>query len=107
MPRLIVGLVVLLLSACSGLGLASGGSGEVEVQTDPAELCWSGAFGDRTVEGCGSRTVELESMSGVFVANAQKQSEGGMLTLILSVDGREVDRTSTTAAYGVASVDSG
>lgn len=53
----------------------------VEVQTDPADLCWSGAFGDRTVEGCGSDTVYLKSDIGIYSANAQKQSHSfGTLT---------------------------
>jgi hypothetical protein len=71
----------------------------------PPSLCWSGAFGDRTVEGCGNQTVPVEDMAGVYSANAQKQDEGSSeLTLVLKVGGQELDRTSTSAAYGVASV---
>jgi hypothetical protein len=102
-----------LFAIIGALTNSGGGSGTeestetvtVEVQTDPADLCWSGAFGDRTVEGCGSDTVPLKSDIGIYSANAQKQSDGlGTLTLILKINGEEVDKTSTSAAYGIASV---
>lgn len=73
----------------------------------PSSLCWSGAFGDRTVQGCGNDTVPLEPAS-FYSANAQKQDDGlDELTLVLRVGGRELDRTTTWAQYGVASVSGG
>jgi hypothetical protein len=74
--------------------------------TAPAGKCWSGAFGERTVDGCGSRTVTLRGV--VASANAQKTG-GGHWRLALSLrgsDGKLADRQVTSAAYGVVSVGS-
>jgi hypothetical protein len=105
---------LILLAIASYFGdLETGGSSPspasettatVEVRTAPADLCWSGAFGNRTVDGCGDTKVDLQSDMGIFSANAQKQDEFGSLTLILFVNGKQVDSVTTTAAYGVASV---
>jgi len=47
-------------------------------------------------------------MAGAYVANAQKQDDSlSELTLVLKVSNKELDRTSTSAAYGVASVSGG
>jgi hypothetical protein len=103
---------VLILFAILG-NLDDGGSSEqstdqataiVEVRTAPVDLCWSGAFGNRSVDGCGDSRVDLQSDIGIFSANAQKQDEFGSLTLVLLVNGKQVDSATTTAAYGVASV---
>lgn len=104
---IVVGTVVIYLVyayASQGTDGQPKGAAEVKVLA-PADLCWSGAFGDRTVEGCGSASVALEDTSGVYSANAQKQDDSaGELTLILMVGNQEVDHTSTSAAYGLASV---
>lgn len=101
-------MIIVLVGRWFGEGSGSGiggGDGVARVETSG---CWSGAFGDRTVDGCGPQDVPLESSVGVFVANAQKQGEGSEpLTLILLVDGREVDRATTLAAFGIVQVDSG
>jgi hypothetical protein len=76
----------------------------VEVRTEPVDLCWSGAFGNRTVDGCGDSTVELPSSGGSFAATAQKQGESGSLTLVLRNKGKVLDSATTSAAYGVVSV---
>jgi hypothetical protein len=83
-------------------------SGAAVVQVfAPGSLCWSGAFGDRTVQGCGNDTVPLDAAS-FYSANAQKQGEGlDELTLVLRVGDRQVDRTTTWAEYGVVSVSGG
>jgi hypothetical protein len=73
----------------------------------PSSLCWSGAFDDRTVDGCGAATIPLEPAS-FYSANAQKKDDGlAELTLVLMVGNRELDRTTTWAEYGVASVSGG
>jgi hypothetical protein len=78
---------------------------EVEVRTEPVDMCWSGAFGDRTVDGCGDSIVTVESDIGIYSVTAQKKDDSlGTLALILRINGKEVDSTSTSAAYGVASV---
>jgi hypothetical protein len=109
-PRAVLIVVVIVLIAIvarctSEYGTGGDGEGVARVETS---VCWSGSFGDRTVDGCGPQDVPLDSIGEVFVANAQKQSEGSeSLTLVLLVDGREVDRATTSAAYGIAQVDSG
>jgi hypothetical protein len=70
----------------------------VQVITYPSDLCWSGAFGDRTVDGCGNDTIELEPTTGdYYVTNAQIQDEGGSLTLVLKAGDTEIDSTTTQA----------
>jgi hypothetical protein len=77
----------------------------VEVRTAPVDLCWSGAFGGRTVDGCGDTTVPVDTpVPGFYSANAQNQGDSGTLTLILKINGKQIDSSTTTAAYGIASV---
>ena len=120
--------------ACGGVptkdnptGLKSGAKTatvRVEAQSD---LCWSGAIGNATREGCGDASFEVEGLSGIFTANAQKQPYLGQpgipsdpaqlgslreatsepLTLVLEIGGKEVDRQTTTAKYGVVMVSNG
>jgi hypothetical protein len=111
MALLVIGVVLVLLVLWS-LGQQDQSSGDltdssgatVRVEA-PGDLCWSGAFGNRTVDGCGSSTVPVSGLGDIYSANAQKQDDSpSTLTLVLTIDGEEVDRTSTSAAYGVASV---
>lgn len=107
MLAIVVGTVLFYLAyAYTSQGTDGQPNGVAEVKVlAPADLCWSGAFGDRTVEGCGNASVPLEDTGGVHSANAQKQDDStGELTLILMVGSQELDRTSTSAAYGLASV---
>jgi hypothetical protein len=66
-------------------------------------VCWSGSIGNSTKEGCGSKSFRIKGES-IIVANAQKQDEAGKLTMILEINGEEVDRSTTSAAYGVVQV---
>jgi hypothetical protein len=73
----------------------------------PESLCWSGAFGNRTVDGCGSDVVDMPAggVGGIHSATAQKQSgDAGTLELVLRINDTEVDRASMEATYGVVSV---
>jgi hypothetical protein len=79
----------------------------VQVIATPESLCWSGAFGNRTVDGCGSDVVDMPAggVGGIHSATAQKQGgDAGTLELVLRINDTEVDRASTEAAYGVVSV---
>jgi hypothetical protein len=70
----------------------------------PAGMCWSGAIGDSTKEGCGSQDIDIEG-EAIIVANAQKQTPGRWeLTLVLEVDGEQVDESTTDAEFGIAQV---
>lgn len=97
----------------------------VQVEAEPT-LCWSGAIGAGTKQGCGPMTYEIEGMSGIFVANAQKRADldptyqakmaaamkkgqytitdARPLTLVLLVNGKELARESTSADAGVVQV---
>ena len=79
----------------------------VRVEAAPA-LCWSGSIGNATRDGCGPARFDVETSFGnVVSANVQKKDDGpGELSIIVELDGKEVARNSTTAAYGVASVTS-
>lgn len=76
------------------------------VVSAPAGKCWSGSFGERTIDGCGSRRITVRGL--IAAANAQKK-DGGRWRLRLTMrgdDGKLADRQTTTAAYGVVSVTS-
>lgn len=91
--------VVIVLSI-----IPTAGSATFKVQTSSSS-CWSGYLGNATVEGCGSKVVEVDSSIGIFAGNVQKQSDDGIpLTLKLEIDGKVVDQATTSAAYGIASV---
>lgn len=107
--------LVLLVAGCGALVAASADDVEKAVAEATADKtgtvivntsgngCWSGAFGDRTVEGCGPQSVKVEDV--FLVANAQKQDAGKWeLRLSLVKDGKTIDRSSTTAEYGIATV---
>lgn len=121
------------LSACSGVptkdnpsGINAADKATVNVEAQP-DLCWSGSIGSATREGCGNGSFEIEGTSGIFVANAQKAPYLGQagfptdlsaiesltasttepLTLVLVIKGKEIDRQTTSAQYGVVMVSNG
>jgi hypothetical protein len=75
----------------------------VEV-TAPEGSCWSGSFGAKTVDGCGSQTVNFNDIA-ISAADAQKQDGGGWpLELALYKGDKQLDDQTTSAAYGVVTV---
>jgi hypothetical protein len=108
----IVGLLVLLAIASYFGGANNGGTSPgssettaaVEVRTIPVDLCWSGHFQNRSVDGCGDSSVDMPPEEAVYAATAQIQGASGSLTLILRINGKQADTATTTAAYGVVSV---
>ncbi len=77
-----------------------------EVRSDTS---WSGAFGDRTVDGAGSTTVDLPDDSPQCCV-VQKETESGYLEIQVISEGSgflnpttEGNAVRTTAAYGVVS----
>ncbi len=103
--------LILIIVALIGAGLdeaeeeAEKARGVVRVET-PANVCWSGAMGPVTRDGCGPQEVEVDDLAaGIFSANAQKRTPGAdALTLVLLINGAEADRATTTAEFGVAQV---
>lgn len=106
--------IFLVMGAC--IALVAVGSNEVseELKSRPAvirieappALCWTGSIGGATREGCGNAEFDVQTSFGkVVAANAQKKDDKpGTLTIVAVVDGMEVGRNSTSAAYGVAQV---
>jgi hypothetical protein len=103
-------------AACLALAVVSAGCAEsdsleaIEEQPGvvkvvaPSGKCWSGAIGDSTKDGCGSKSFDITN-EAIIVANAQKQDPGKWkLRLVLEVDGAVVDEASTTATFGIAQV---
>jgi hypothetical protein len=102
MSRPLLGAVALALAGCASDTLSEE-PGTVQVQA-PAGKCWSGAIGNSTKEGCGSKSYEITGES-IIVANAQKMTPGRWrLVLRLVMDGKVTDAAATTASYGVAQV---
>jgi hypothetical protein len=105
---IVIGIVACAVAVGSDEGtqdVLSDEPGTVLVEA-PARRCWSGAFGDRTVEGCGSRTVGIDE--DIIAANAQKRTPGRWtLRLTLTVGGEVKDESETSAQFGIAQVSEG
>ena len=108
-----IGGIILLLvigylafHGCSS-GNGVGGSTKdatITISTVPESVCWSGAIGDSTKDGCGDQTISVHDDLGIFSSNVQNQGLYGTVTISLTVDGEQRDSSTTSAAYGVASV---
>jgi hypothetical protein len=100
---------VLVASSCLlGCGLATGATtARVEVIAAPS-VCWSGAIGDVTHDGCGNKTLNITSDIGIFAAAVQKQGDdSNPLTVRITPTGEQSKENTTTAAYGVVTVTAG
>jgi hypothetical protein len=96
----VAALPFVIASSCSTL---DDQPGTIKVEA-PESKCWSGAIGDSTKDGCGSKSFDIEGES-IIVGNAQKQSPSGWtLTLTLEIDGEVVDTSTTSAEFGIAQV---
>jgi len=94
---LIVVAAIIMFSGCS-----KDYKCEVRSNTD-----WSGAFGDRTVDGSGNRTIDMPGDPPQCVA-VQKQTEEGYLEVQMVEEAsgplnseNDYSPVRTTAAYGV------
>lgn len=100
---LIVILIIVFVAALGSSDTLKDQPGTIRVQA-PKGKCWSGAIGDSTKDGCGSRTFKITGET-IIVGNAQKQTPGHWrLRMTLVVDGKVKDRSATTAEFGVAQV---
>lgn len=102
--------VVVVIFIVAGIAYAlsqSSGPGGLTGFRISGSGCWSGAFGNlgstRSIDGCGSRDISF-SCDGVLSGVAQKDDDGGWtLSLQVLSNGRVIESSSTSAAYGVAS----
>lgn len=101
MGSLIIGVILLALAGCHADIYA-------EVQSNTS---WSGAFGDRTVDGTGNAKVDLPDEPPQCVV-VQKETTQGTLRVRVVASGGVISPggsgwVETTAAYGVVSACSG
>jgi hypothetical protein len=82
---------------------------EVESNTE-----WSGAFGNRSVDGSGNQVVDLPEVDTIQCVVVQKSTEGGSLRVRIKVSGglgisgpSGSEWVSTTAAFGVVTACTG
>lgn len=92
--------------ASGGGGTESGATYAVRVQYDGE---WQGSVStggsSRSIDGSGSRTVDIDGSPDVISANAQKQDDSDReLTVQILEEGDVVKEASTTAEYGIAQV---
>ena len=108
MRRLTLALVLVL--AVGGAGCTTPEKAEDEIRSKEAtvlveaapDVCWSGAIGGSTREGCGNARFNVTGVTGL---SAVVQNKGaGSLTIAIVQDGKETDRKTTTAEYGVVTV---
>ncbi|MFC5367230.1 hypothetical protein [Salinirubrum litoreum] len=102
--------VVAVSSSDSFGGGSSGSSGDsaysVRIEYDGS---WRGSVGtagsQRSVDGSGSRTIEIDGDPNVISVSAQKQDDTDRkLTVKILNDGNVAKESSTTAEYGVVTV---
>jgi hypothetical protein len=73
-----------------------------------SDTSWSGAFGNSTVDGTGSRSIDLPD-DGIQCCTVQKQNKKGRLKITIINDtsnpllSTELNSAETTAEYGVVS----
>ncbi len=79
---------------------------QVRVESDTS---WSGAFGNRTVDGTGNQVIDLED-GDVDCVVVQKETREGFLSIQVFSDGsglldpgQEKDKVTTTAEFGIVS----
>lgn len=95
-----------------GSDSSDGGDGESEASFSVRVQYsgeWQGSIAEdgssRSVQGTGTKTIEIEGSPDTISANAQKQDDSSdELVIQILKDGEVVEETSTTAEYGVAQV---
>lgn len=95
-------------SSGSSSSSSSSSSSNVDVSIISSSA-WSGAISDstgtRSIQGTGSQTIALGSVTGAVAANAQKEgNDTGTLTVSITSGGKTLATQSTSAAYGVVQV---
>ncbi len=97
-------LIVLILLLAYIVSCSVDYRAEVESNTS-----WSGAFGNKTVDGSGNNTIDLKDEHPVCCC-VQKETKEGYLRVRIAADGGGIfgtddsDWVETTAEYGVVTV---
>lgn len=76
----------------------------IHISTSDNTLCWTGAIGGATHEGCGDTDIPVHDQLGLFSSSVQKKVTVGTVTISIVVDGNTVASNSTSAEYGMALV---
>lgn len=102
----VVGLVLSAASCTAGqqLSLTREQNAVIHIATTPASLCWTGAIGGATHEGCGDADIPVHDQTGLFSSSVQKKVTGGTVWIKIVVGGKTVASNSTSAEYGMALV---
>jgi len=94
---------IFLLIAIASLIIVGCSDFKAKVESDTS---WSGAFGNRTVDGNGNKIIDLED-SDTQCCVVQKQTKHGRLKVTIIDEGflgMDGEFAETTAEYGVVSV---
>lgn len=94
--RSIAAVLLLTVAACSH-------EYKAKVESDTS---WSGSFSNRTVDGSGDRTVDLDDDDGTVCVVVQKNTRIGTLSVAVIDEGntwfkKQGNRVTTTADFGV------
>ena len=74
------------------------------IQTNSSS-CWNGFFNNATIEGCGSKIIEVNSSDGIFTGSVAKKNTSGVpLTLKLKIGEEVVEEGSTTVLLGLVAI---
>ena len=74
------------------------------IQTNSSS-CWNGFFDNATIEGCGSKIIEVNSSEGIFTGSVVKKNTSGVpLALKLKIDDEVVKEGTTTVLLGVVAI---
>ena len=118
----VAALVMLGLTACEPLDTTTTGgkptsrgkptakptarSGATVKITTSNKTCWAGRIGTTTRQGCGSATFQVKASKGTYTVNLRKTKGGDGLSVVLVVNGKKVDRGSSSSVVAVSYVSS-
>jgi len=69
------------------------------------DVCWTGQLGRRSKRGCGSATVQVQDTNGTYTIYIVQTKGNGSLNVILTVNGRNVQRYSASGTSSIVSID--
>ena len=87
-------------------GKARGQSGATVKITTSKKTCWAGRVGGTSKQGCGSATFQVKSSNGSYTVNLRKTKGADGISVVLVVNGKKVDRSSSSSVVAVSYVSS-